>query len=57
MGIPVQGHCDTKFAEIRGIFEKSFDGDEENEGDGASRCIVPGDRIQRPIPPVVRHAC
>ncbi|MBW2316048.1 MAG: beta-lactamase family protein [Deltaproteobacteria bacterium] len=37
MGIPVQGHCDARFAEIREIFEKSFDGDEEI---GAAICFV-----------------
>jgi CubicO group peptidase (beta-lactamase class C family) len=37
MGIPVQGHCDARFGEIREIFERSFDGDEEI---GAAICFV-----------------
>ncbi|MFT5287677.1 MAG: CubicO group peptidase (beta-lactamase class C family), partial [Planctomycetota bacterium] len=37
MGIPVEGHCDSKFSEIRDLFEKSFDGDEEI---GAAICFV-----------------
>jgi len=37
MGTPVQGHCDPRFGEIREIFEKSFDGDEEI---GAAICFV-----------------
>ena len=37
MGVPVQGHCDARFGEIREIFEKSFDGDEEI---GAAICFV-----------------
>ena len=37
MGLSVQGHCDPRFAEVRQIFEGSFDGDEEI---GASICFV-----------------
>ncbi len=37
MGIPVEGHCDPRFSEIREIFEKCFDGDEEI---GAAICFV-----------------
>jgi len=37
MGIPVEGHCDPKFGEIRDLFEKSFDGDEEI---GSAICFV-----------------
>jgi CubicO group peptidase (beta-lactamase class C family) len=37
MGIPVEGHCDPKFDEIRALFEKSFDGDEEI---GSAICFV-----------------
>ncbi len=37
MGIPVQGHCDTRFAEIHELFEQSFEGDEEI---GAAICFV-----------------
>jgi len=37
MGIPVEGHCDPRFSEIRDLFEKSFDGDEEI---GAAICFV-----------------
>ena len=29
MGISANGHCDSRFGEIREIFEHSFDGDEE----------------------------
>jgi CubicO group peptidase (beta-lactamase class C family) len=29
MGISAKGHCDSRFGEIREIFEHSFDGDEE----------------------------
>jgi CubicO group peptidase (beta-lactamase class C family) len=37
MGVPVQGHCDARFAEVRELFERSFDGDEEI---GAAICFV-----------------
>jgi len=37
MGAPVHGHCDPRFAEIRDLFEKSFEGDEEI---GAAICFV-----------------
>jgi len=37
MEIPVQGECDPRFAEIREIFTRSFDGDEEI---GAAICFV-----------------
>ena len=29
MGIPVEGHCDSRFSEIQEIFEGCFEGDEE----------------------------
>jgi len=29
VGIPVHGHCDPRFEEVRGIFERSFENDEE----------------------------
>jgi CubicO group peptidase (beta-lactamase class C family) len=37
MGVPVQGHCDSRFSDIRELFEKSFDGDEEI---GSAICFV-----------------
>jgi CubicO group peptidase (beta-lactamase class C family) len=37
MGIPVQGHCDPHFEDVRELFAKSFEGDEEY---GAAICFV-----------------